>query len=42
MMKLNLVPGFLVAYAFCYAQIGIGLNVTTFDDSEVFKDCFCQ
>ena len=37
MMKLNLVPGFLVAYAFCYAQIGIGPNVTTFDDSEVLK-----
>lgn len=37
MMKLNLVPGFLVACAFCHAQIGIGSNVTTFDDSEVLK-----
>ena len=37
MMKVNLVPGFLVACAFCHAQIGIGSNVTTFDDSEVLK-----
>lgn len=37
MMKLNLVPGFLVACAFCHAQIGIGSNVNTFDDSEVLK-----
>lgn len=37
MMKIKLLPGFLVAFALCQAQIGIGNNVTTFDDSEVLK-----
>lgn len=37
MMKTKLLPGFLVAFALWHAQIGIGNNVTTFDDSEVLK-----
>lgn len=37
MMKNKLLPGFLVAFALFHAQVGIGNNVTTFDDSEVLK-----
>ena len=37
MMKIKLLPGFLVVFALSHAQIGIGENVTTFDDSEALK-----
>ena len=36
-MKKNLLLGFLVKVALCHAQVGIGNNVTTFDNSEVLK-----
>ncbi len=37
MMKIKLLPGFLVVFALSHAQVGIGENVTTFDDSEALK-----
>lgn len=37
MMKKNLLLGFLVSFGISYAQVGIGNNVTTFDDSEILK-----
>lgn len=36
-MKKNLLLGFLVTVGLCHAQVGIGTNVTTFDNSEVLK-----
>lgn len=37
MMKKNLFLGFLVSFGISYAQVGIGNNVTTFDNSEILK-----
>ena len=36
-MKTNLLLGCLVSFTLFHAQVGIGNNVTTFDDSEVLK-----
>lgn len=36
-MKKLLLPIFLASFSIFYAQVGIGNNVTTFDDSEVLK-----
>lgn len=37
MMKKHILLALIVFYGFCKAQVGIGNNVTTFDDSEILK-----
>lgn len=36
-MKKSIIMGFIISSIISYAQVGIGSNVTTFDDSEVLK-----